>query len=56
VNITDYTPPTPTPLPARTRLADIDPRTPAAARAAGRVTDVPDHRAGQAPVTFNSAA
>ncbi|MEV7322613.1 hypothetical protein [Streptomyces sp. NPDC093970] len=43
------------PAPRRTRLEDIDPYSAAAARHAGRVTDVPDRRSDRR-VTFNSAA
>ncbi|WP_460072601.1 hypothetical protein [Streptomyces sp. YKOK-I1] len=49
--------PSQTPVSAarRTRLTDIDPFAAAAARTAGRVTDVPDRRSGR-PITFNSAS
>ncbi|KUN76037.1 hypothetical protein AQJ64_39765 [Streptomyces griseoruber] len=58
--ILDVTPmrrPSQTPVSAdrRTRLTDIDPYAAAAARTAGRVTDVPDRRSGR-PITFNSAS
>ncbi|MEV5846737.1 hypothetical protein AB0M32_32695 [Streptomyces sp. NPDC051985] len=48
-------PHTSAPAARHTRLEDINPNAASAARDAGRVTDVPEHRSSR-PVTFNSAA
>ena len=45
----------PAPVRRHTPLADIDPYEASASRDAGRVIDVPDHRAKRS-ITFNSAA